>query len=985
MALGLVFIFSFSQIVWSSSSEITQLENGSFRPVADPFASPDALLDNQSEPADFLAAESPLSAPTSLPAWSTGLIIEVHEGESIQSAVDGAQSGDLVYVYNGSYHGHFVLKDGVSLMGESREGTILNGDGASGQHVLRALGNNRIENLTVTGSAAYSGAPSSAIRVEGEYVKIRNNNIVDNQGYGLYAWGNAGNVLVEGNLIKNCHIGIQLPRDSNVIRYNTLINNKIGINILSGEKPRIEYNIIVGSTFSAIYEFSWGHYSAGQPSRGYAVIKNNTFYQNNWHATAYGPSIPPAVENSTDGNVMADPQFVNAAEGNYAIVQTSASWGRGAFVPDPLKHAMERASQFWISNEILLGLPGWRIFYAGGSYETFYFDGTFILDTTGPTIELDSEPHTNNPTLTNNAEYDLSVIVDGVAQTKRFVLQEGANTLTFHAIDELGNVSQLTHDVILDTVPPVFEATVVGGAVVYISDIAVHLTNPSNEMGLQYSYAIGASGIFSSPKDFESNFQIALPDYGAYEIIVRVNDGAGNQSMNQIQITYAPPEQFVSYDLFETVDRPYPTNFGPSLYVDGQKLFLYGGCCSQEATYVYDASGSAQLLDVLPSIGADQLATLDDLLFLGDKSLDNNKGLIRVYKKDSVGELYENLLFTLKNPSPPTGYSSTNFGAKFAVVGNILVVSDSGYNYSRGRVYLYDFDKNSQTYGQLIHTVEDPFDNGGLSDIDLFGWQVHALNGRAFIGEHSHIYQGEEVSALHELDVDKSSPTFGQVVRTIPSPLMTKGFGTRAVSMGSYLLVQDEINGSVAAQAGAILMIDANPGSQEFGALVHAFLPPVAEAGQMFGRVSVSGTQILVGAPQIDGNYQNEGAAYLFDGNLGSPTFGQILQTFQNPQPGANSNYGVDVKFVGNNIVVSTNDERFFLYNQQNVTVALVGAKYVQNNVAVIDLKAQDLVGADVVDQVLRRSRYSKEKKDKKKKQRFNQLLKKQDARKSRV
>lgn len=281
------------------------------------------------------AANLPLMQIASLSArvyYKPPATIHVHEGESIQAAIDQAQSGDTVIIDAGVYQQSFVLKPGVNLQGESKETTIIDGQGQS-QNIIVAQGNNRIENLTITGGAAYNGTPYSAIRIEGDNVVIANNIIKDNLDYAVYL-RSGQNAVIEHNLFSNNYLAIQHPHSSVTgasIRYNTIVGSNIGINLLDGVTPTISYNIITGSTFSAIYEFNWNAWSSGQLSRGFALVTNNVFYNNNWHPTYYTSSTPPAVETLTSGNIQADPLFVNPAQGDYHLQSGSPALGKGAF------------------------------------------------------------------------------------------------------------------------------------------------------------------------------------------------------------------------------------------------------------------------------------------------------------------------------------------------------------------------------------------------------------------------------------------------------------------------------------------------------------------------------------------------------------------------------------------------------------------------------------------------------------------------------
>jgi len=284
--------------------------------------------------------ESPLSLATpSLQAEEDSVpegAIQVHEGESIQSAINQAQAGDVVYVHAGTYHESITLKQGVFLQGESMENTIIDGQGQY-RDVILARGDNRIEGLTVTGGAAYNGGPTSAVRIEGNNVRFSGNAVINNGGYGVYL--RAGNsIVIERSFFKGNNLAIQHPHGSVigvVIQNNTMVSNNIAINILDGVTPQIENNIITGSTFCAIYEFNWNAYSSGQLSRGFATVANNAFFSNAWRPTYYGSSTPPAVEALTDGNIQADPQFNDPAHGDYRLIPGSPAIGMGAY-PDPV-------------------------------------------------------------------------------------------------------------------------------------------------------------------------------------------------------------------------------------------------------------------------------------------------------------------------------------------------------------------------------------------------------------------------------------------------------------------------------------------------------------------------------------------------------------------------------------------------------------------------------------------------------------------------
>lgn len=456
--------------------------------------------------------------------------IQVHEGESIQAAIELARSGDTVYVHAGTYHETITLKQGVNLQGEDRETTILDGQSRY-QDVILAQGDNRIEGLTITGGAAYNGGPTSAVRIEGNNIWFRGNSVINNGGYGVYL-RSGDHITIERSLFTNNNLAIQHPHSAVtdvLIQYNTMVSNGIAINILDGVTPRIENNIITGSTFCAIYEFNWNAYAGGQSSSGFASVSNNVFFSNAWRPTRYGSSTPPAVADLSAGNMTADPQFTDPANGDYSVPETSPAFGRGAFLPGILEFALDRAISIIESHpgvtcvveEIRSGaeLTGWRFTYSEGSVETFDKDGTKHLDTTPPAIVVLSAT-----TPTNKSAYQLVYTVDeGLPIAESHTLIEGANTLTVTAADIFGNQATENISVTLDTVVPV----------VVIDPATKHITNA---MSFTIHYTV----------DGDEKIQLFENlDEGANTLTITETDLAGNETIVTWLLTVDTARPFI--------------------------------------------------------------------------------------------------------------------------------------------------------------------------------------------------------------------------------------------------------------------------------------------------------------------------------------------------------------------------------------------------------------------------------------------------------
>ena len=50
---------------------------------------------------------------------------------SIQAAIDNASSGNIVYIYNGTYFENIMINKTIEIIGESRDSTIIDGGGAN--------------------------------------------------------------------------------------------------------------------------------------------------------------------------------------------------------------------------------------------------------------------------------------------------------------------------------------------------------------------------------------------------------------------------------------------------------------------------------------------------------------------------------------------------------------------------------------------------------------------------------------------------------------------------------------------------------------------------------------------------------------------------------------------------------------------------------------------------------------------------------------
>jgi nitrous oxidase accessory protein NosD len=143
---------------------------------------------------------------------------------TIQQAINHANSGDTIFVRNGTYYENIVLNKAVSLVGEDKQTTNIDGNN-SGNCVTIQSNGVVLEDFTIENGKLFDVEVNG--NVSGVVIE---DNFVINSYWGIHL-GMSFNARVKGNLVKNCRdIGIFLESSSNnTIIGNTVVNNHQGI------------------------------------------------------------------------------------------------------------------------------------------------------------------------------------------------------------------------------------------------------------------------------------------------------------------------------------------------------------------------------------------------------------------------------------------------------------------------------------------------------------------------------------------------------------------------------------------------------------------------------------------------------------------------------------------------------------------------------------------------------------------------------------
>jgi len=261
----------------------------------------------------------------------------------LQAQIDIATDGTTITVGPGVYLGGFNL-NGKNITLQSSAGpasTIIHGN--NGTAVMIGPGG-AIKGFTITGGgihAVFQGTLISGNIFDGivgsaidgnnasstvERNIFRNNSCDDQFGSGVVRFGNSSSPLIVNNVFENnpCSaLNLTLPEgNAPQVINNTLVGNRTGIRIESfiPQVTQVYRNNIVVMNGTGFH--------VDNPING-PVWENNLVFGN---TTDYMGTAP---RTGTNGNISADPWFVNGAGGNYRLQPGSPAIDAGKAVGAP--------------------------------------------------------------------------------------------------------------------------------------------------------------------------------------------------------------------------------------------------------------------------------------------------------------------------------------------------------------------------------------------------------------------------------------------------------------------------------------------------------------------------------------------------------------------------------------------------------------------------------------------------------------------------
>jgi len=188
---------------------------------------------------------------------------------TIQEAINDNETldGHTIFVEGGMYYEHVVVNKTVSLIGENRSTTIIDGN-RSGTSVMIWSNNVIVSGFTIRNSSTSYGA--SGVEIFSNSCAISNNIITNNQIGGILIVG--FNNLITSNIIANNPQGIAISftgEGNNTISGNTIASNSyVGISIAYSSNNKIFHNNFVNNTNQVWVTVGTNIWDADYPSGG---------------------------------------------------------------------------------------------------------------------------------------------------------------------------------------------------------------------------------------------------------------------------------------------------------------------------------------------------------------------------------------------------------------------------------------------------------------------------------------------------------------------------------------------------------------------------------------------------------------------------------------------------------------------------------------------------------------------------------------------
>lgn len=332
----------------------------------------------------------------------------------------------------------------------------------------------------------------------------------------------------------------------------------------------------------------------------------------------------------------------------------------------------------------------------------------------------------------------------------------------------------------------------------------------------------------------------------------------------------------------------YPA-FGTAVGLDGNNVVIGDRTgLGDGAAFLFDATtGELRQRYYYPGLSAGDM-------FGTAVAIDGNQVLIggrrdRQFNGGGAAFLFDtntgNLIRTFSLPD------TTVLGFSVALDANQALLGDSQnrtvYELG-GAAFLFDTNTGNKSQSFFSPNPAPPQFNVG----DSFGQSVAISDNKVLIGAGGDQTFGYWTGAAYLFE-----GTNGNLLQKFfsPSPKSESAFGAQVAIDGNNVLISDFWKDTFIPNSGAVYLFDATSGN-----LLHTFFAPNPQFRQNFGSsIAIEGNKVLISAWGDDTYATDSGAAFLFDAKSGI-----LIDSFYNPNPSNEDNFGLSVDISGNDLLI---------------------------------------------------------------------------------
>jgi len=206
----------------------------------------------------------------------------------IQDAIDNASDGDTVFVFDDSspYYENIIINKSISLVGEDRNNTVIDG-GGNGDVVTVTADWLNISGFTIRNCSNYD----HGIIIDSTNNNTIKGNTISDNAIGIYQVLSINNTISDNHISSNIFwgIGLDIGANYNTISGNIISDNSIGLFLHHSNNNKITGNYIISNRDYGINlnflcnksTISNNNYDKRDYSKGDNIIYNNYFYNNN--------------------------------------------------------------------------------------------------------------------------------------------------------------------------------------------------------------------------------------------------------------------------------------------------------------------------------------------------------------------------------------------------------------------------------------------------------------------------------------------------------------------------------------------------------------------------------------------------------------------------------------------------------------------------------------------------------------------------------